>query len=102
MSDPTAKAIRSVALLLASTGDATCDYQLPDGTIIVIKAATTLNPGEKLPAQPKPCINPQPFPIYFQTVSEGGGKSMRVLNPGAPRQDCTHGHLVATNLITPR
>lgn len=90
MSDPTAKAIRSVALYLASTGDATCDYQLPDGTIIVIKAAEALNPGEKLPAQPAKCINPHPHPIYFQTVFDADGKPARKLNIGAPRQDCTH------------
>ena len=103
MSDATAKTIRSVALYLASIGEPTCEFQLPDRTIIVIHAAETLNPGESLPPPPLPiplptvaanCKNPKPYPIYFPLTG--------ILNPGAPRQDCTHCQLAMNNLIRKR
>ena len=98
MSDATAKTIRSVALHLASTGEPTCDFQLPDGTVIVIRAAETLHPGESLPLPPAlptvaaNCKNPKPYPIYLVRFA---------LNPGAPRYDAISGDIKPQHLITP-
>ena len=99
MSDATTKAIRAIALHLAANNEPTCRLELVDGTVVVVEAATTLLPGEVLPAPDKPaCINPHPSPIYFDKPVKQGGR----LNTQAPRYDSTTPELRPPHLIFPR
>lgn len=104
MSDSISKLIRSVALYLAANHEPTCRLDLPDGTVIIVEAAQTLQPGETLPAPDKaPALPPvapnasapHPTPRYFDKPVKQGG----VLNTSAPRYDSATPELRMNHLL---